>query len=430
MKACPRCGRLYPDDSGFCPVDGGELVSATNAPPDFSVEDARIGTMLFDRYHLRRVVADGGMGRVYEALDIQERRNVAVKILHESVARDPVQVERFRREFEISAHLPHQHIAQVFDFRTTSSGDHALVMEFLFGEELRGTLDREQILNPARLVRMVSQVAIALDAAHALKCVHRDLKPDNLFLCQTSEGDIVKVLDFGSVKDTAKGAKQLTQLGTTIGSPYYMAPEQAQALDTLDHRADIWSMGAIVFECLTGQVPFPGTTGALILIAILTQNVPMPVETARKRGIILPARMDDIVERALRKTPSLRYQSMGAFADALGLGWGLSGSHLVWAHLQEDELAQQIGEHIMNVRPDIEVPQLRSAEDSFFGGRDPLAESVRSRPFSRAPSRGPGPVTDAALSVPGLSQAKTPSRAVWAVVALLVLLGLGVWALR
>lgn len=99
MKACPVCGRLYPEDSGFCPVDGAELMSATNAPPNSSVADTRVGSLLFERYHLRRVVADGGMGRVYEALDMLESRNVAVKVLHDSVSRDPIEVERFKREF-------------------------------------------------------------------------------------------------------------------------------------------------------------------------------------------------------------------------------------------------------------------------------------------------------------------------------------------
>ena len=114
------------------------------------------------------------------------------------------------------------------------------------------------MIAPARLVRMLAQAAFALDAAHAMKLVHRDLKPDNLFLCQTREGDIVKVLDFGSVKDKGESAKKLTVLGTTIGSPFYMAPEQAQGLDTLDHRADVWALAAIAYECLTAHVPFSG----------------------------------------------------------------------------------------------------------------------------------------------------------------------------
>ena len=195
MKACAVCGRLYPDDAGFCPIDGRELVSATQAPVAASAEDARIGQVMCNRYQVRRVVADGGMGRVYEALDMAERRNVALKILHPDVATDEVALERFRREFEVSKLLPHDYIVEVLDFQPTHDGSYALVMEFLYGEELRATLKREHVLPPARVVRMMSQIAMALDEAHSRKLVHRDLKPDNVFLGQTREGDIVKILE-------------------------------------------------------------------------------------------------------------------------------------------------------------------------------------------------------------------------------------------
>ena len=224
MKACPVCGRLYPEDAGFCPTDGRELVSATQAPMAAADGDARIGQMMCSRYEVRRVVADGGMGRVYEALDMVERRNVALKILHPDVATDAVSLERFKREFEVSKLLPHDHIVEVLDFQPTADGSYALVMEFLYGEELRNTLKREHVMPPERVIRMVSQIALALDGAHSRKLVHRDLKPDNVFLCQTREGDIVKILDFGSVKDKSDPAKKLTVMGTTIGSPFYMAP--------------------------------------------------------------------------------------------------------------------------------------------------------------------------------------------------------------
>ncbi|HVR18838.1 MAG TPA: serine/threonine-protein kinase, partial [Polyangiaceae bacterium] len=242
MKACPGCGRLYPDDAGFCPVDGKALTSATQVPIATDGQDPRLGQLVCERYQVRRVVADGGMGRVYEALDMVDRRNVAVKILHADVARDEVSVERFKREFEVSRTIHHEHIVEVLNFQPTHDGTYALVMEFLYGEELRATLKREATISAARTVRMLSQVALALDAAHARKLIHRDLKPDNLFLCQTRDGDIVKILDFGSVKDKTEGAKKLTVLGTTIGSPFYMAPEQAQGLETLDHRADVWAL--------------------------------------------------------------------------------------------------------------------------------------------------------------------------------------------
>ena len=213
MKACPVCGRLYPEDSGFCPVDGQQLNSATQVPVASDEQDARIGQLMCNRYQVRRVVADGGMGRVYEALDMNER--LALKVLHPEVVVDQVAVERFKREYEVSQELPHSHIVDVLDFQPTHDGSYALVMEFLYGEELRATLKREGVMPPARVIRMLSQVAIGLDAAHEKSLVHRDLKPDNLFLCQTADGDIVKILDFGSVKDKADGAKKLTVLHVT-----------------------------------------------------------------------------------------------------------------------------------------------------------------------------------------------------------------------
>lgn len=402
-------------------------MSATNAPPNSSVLDPRLGALLFERYHLRRVVADGGMGRVYEALDMVEKRNVAVKILHENVTRDPIEVERFKREFEISAELPHEHIAQVYDFRPTSEGSHALVMEFLFGEELRATLERERTIPPARLVRMVSQVAIALDEAHARKFVHRDLKPDNIYLCQTPDGDIVKVLDFGSVKDNARGAQRLTVVGTTIGSPYYMSPEQAQALETLDHRADIWSMGAIVFECVTGQVPFTGATGGAILMAILTKEAPLLSSVAKDVGTMVPSRLDAVVERALRRAPSLRFQSMGGFADALGAAYGLEGDHFAWAQMREGELAETIREGL--AKAPAEATEAPSPEDSFFGGLDALAASVPPR-ITSSPKLIDLPDAPPESSVAGLTE-RGGTNWLWIVALLVVLalIGFAVWAL-
>src|SRR5882724_4956735 len=126
MKACRVCGRLYPDEAGFCPVDGQELYSATQVPVPSDDADPRIGALLCQRYQVRRVVADGGMGRVYEALDMVEQRNVAVKVLHPEVSRDGVAVERFKREFEVSKQLPHEHIVEVTDFQATGDGSYAL----------------------------------------------------------------------------------------------------------------------------------------------------------------------------------------------------------------------------------------------------------------------------------------------------------------
>ncbi|HEY6558229.1 MAG TPA: protein kinase [Polyangiaceae bacterium] len=393
MKACGTCGRLYPEDAGFCPVDGSQLASATQAPPADDSQDARIGQIMCGRYQMRRVVADGGMGRVYEALDMVEKRNVALKILHPDVAQDEVAVERFKREFAVSTQLPHLHIVEVLDFQPTHDGSYALVMEFLYGEELRNTLKREGVIPPERVVRMLSQAALALDGAHANKLVHRDLKPDNIFLCQTREGDIAKILDFGSVKDKGDQAKKLTVMGTTIGSPFYMAPEQAQGLETLDHRADVWALAAIAYECVGGKVPFAGNNGPSILLAILTKE-PLPVSNlAKGQKYPVPTTLDRVMLHAFKKNPNLRIPSVGALADAFGAAYGLSGDHRQWAAMPQVEIAAQIAAGL---------PQLLEAEgrptraggdaaDHFFGEGESLG--TLGDPFAAG---APAPVAAAA----------------------------------
>ena len=374
MKACPLCGRLYPDDAGFCPVDGAQLSSATQVPVLADDQDARIGQLLCNRYQVRRVVADGGMGRVYEALDMQMRRNVALKVLHPDVAGDQVAVERFKREFEVSKLLPHDHIVEVLDFQPTNDGSFALVMEYLYGEELRATLKREGTIAPARMVRLLSQAAIGLEGAHARKFVHRDLKPDNLFLCQTSEGDTVKLLDFGSVKDKGESAKKLTVLGTTIGSPFYMAPEQAQGLETLDHRADVWALAAIIYECVVGTVPFIGINGPSILLEILTKE-PKPPSLAVKPDAKhpVPPTLDRVMTHAFKKQAAQRIGSVGALADAVGAAYGLTGTHQEWARASETDLTTRINAKLPELMVRVAVPAGPSnVADSFFGESDAL----------------------------------------------------------
>jgi serine/threonine-protein kinase len=333
VKACPACYRLYPEDAAFCPADGGKLSPYAEVSAAPAGDDRFLGTTLVGRYEVRRIVADGGMGRVYEARDAQNDRRVALKVLHPDVARDAVSVERFKREFDISRELPHDHIVDVYDFQNFGSQLFLLVMEFLDGEELRTLLKREITVPPARLLRIMSQVAIGLDEAHRRQIVHRDLKPDNIFLCGSDDGDVVKILDFGSVrlnKDRAKS--KLTSLGTTIGSPYYMSPEQAQGSEDLDQRADVFALGAIVYECLAGGVPFSGTNGPAILLAILTKNPP-PITTKAKPEFQLPPALDDVIDDALAKRPETRTSSVGALADGMGKAFGLKGSHVEWAKM-------------------------------------------------------------------------------------------------
>jgi serine/threonine protein kinase len=365
MKTCPQCQRVFPNDAGFCPADGTPLAAASMAPAAPSAEDTRIGTRLCGRYELRRVVADGGMGRVYEGIDKQTDSRIAVKMLHQDVARDEVALERFKREYEINASLPHEHIVKVLAFeRDTVSQSWILVMEFLDGEELRYVLKREKVLPPERLIRMLSQVAIGLDEAHARGFIHRDLKPDNLFLCGTREGDVVKLLDFGSAKDTGGNRKKLTVLGTTIGSPYYMAPEQAQGLETIDSRADVFALAALAYECMTGEVPFGGTNGPSILLSILTKDPEPPTIKGKAAKYPIAPGMDDVVEVALVKNPAIRTKSVGALADAVGAAYGLTGDHRLWAATPQQDLAVQIANELQRLMA-AKVAALAVAADPF-----------------------------------------------------------------
>ena len=358
MKSCPVCQRSFPNDAGFCPADGTALTAASMAPVAPSADDPRLGTRLGGRYEIRRVVADGGMGRVYEGIDKQTDSRVAVKLLHEDVSRDEIALERFKREYEISALLPHEHIVQVLDFqRDIVSSTWLLAMEFLDGEELRYVLKREKVLPPERIVRMLSQVAIGLDEAHNRNFIHRDLKPDNLFLCGTREGDNVKLLDFGSVKDQSGGnRKKLTVLGTTIGSPYYMSPEQAQGLESIDARADVFALAAVIYECVTGEVPFTGNNGPSILLAIMTKDPVPPSVKAAGAKYPVPPGLDDVLESALAKNASIRTKTVGEFADAVGRAYGLTGDHRLWATTPQQELARQIVQSLARIMAPKVVP--------------------------------------------------------------------------
>jgi eukaryotic-like serine/threonine-protein kinase len=341
--------------------------------------------MVCQRYQIRRIVADGGMGRVYEAVDLKDDVRVAVKVLHADVARDEVSVERFKREFEVSKLLPHAHIVDVRDFAGTEDQSFALVMEFLDGEELRNVLKRDKRLRPERLVRMLSQVAMGLDEAHKNQLVHRDLKPDNLFLCGTREGDIVKVLDFGSVKDKSSMAKKLTVVGTTIGSPFYMAPEQAQGLETLDARADVWGLAAIAYECITGSVPFKGNSGPAILLAILTKDPEPPTRAGAGSMMPIPPALDDVMEVSLAKNPQIRTTTVGALADEVGRAYGLAGDHRQWAYTPQAVLGAAIERELPRVMAPRPASALGALADPFAAPRGAPNPMDRALPQAAAP---------------------------------------------
>ena len=387
MRSCPTCLRCYPDDAGFCAADGTAVRPAAEVPAR-SAEDPRLGMVLSQRYELRRIVADGGMGRVYEGIDHTTNGRVAVKILHPDVSNDAVALARFKREYEISRELRHPHVVTVYDF-ANENGTWFLVMEFLDGEELRLVLDRKEKLAASRLLRLVCQAALALDAAHARRYVHRDLKPDNLFLCGAHDGDVLKILDFGSVRDNNFGSKKLTVVGTTLGSPYYMSPEQAQGLDTLDGAADVFSIAAMVYECVVGKVPFEGHNAPQILMKILSAEPKPPSQAAP--GAAPPALDRVILEQGLAKNPRHRSQTAGDFANAMLGAWGLEPSFRSYAEMpvaQIDEALAAAAARLPARGPSVAVEAARDpfASPDPFAQRAPAQQTSASAPPARQPS--------------------------------------------
>ncbi len=316
-RACPQCRTVYPDEVFFCGEDGTITVQVQ----DPSDPDARLGTRLGGYIVVARV-ADGAMGRVYEGRHPETKERVAIKVLHADVARDTVSVERFKREYETAAEFHHPNIVAVLEFGETGDGSYFLTMEYLEGEELGELLRREGAIPRERVVRIVTQLSLALDYAHSFGVIHRDLKPDNVFLCQSPDGDVVRVLDFGSVKLQMEMGPKLTAFGTTLGSPYYMSPEQAMGKQDVDQRTDIFAVAAILFEMCTGKIAFEGSTVAEILMKIVNGTPPMASQV--RPGV--PPGLDDVIQTGLRKDKAQRYESCAALAHAALMAYGIDGS--------------------------------------------------------------------------------------------------------
>jgi len=278
---------------------------------------SRVGEVLADKYRIVRYLGEGGMGTVYEAQHAFVGRRFAVKILHTELTRADEMLERFTREARAAGALENENIASVIDFGHTGDGVPYIVMEYLVGDDLAKLLAREGQLPVPRAVNMIVQACRGLDAAHAAGVIHRDLKPENLFVCKRGDGsDLLKLLDFGIAKlakADGEGLPSVTRSGAAMGTPYYMPPEQAKGAKDLDHRADIYALGVILYEALSGQRPHPGDSYNSILYHILTQPV-IPLGSLR-RG--LDPDLTDVVHRALAFDPADRPASAIDLARAL-----------------------------------------------------------------------------------------------------------------
>jgi len=277
----------------------------------------RIGDVLAGKYEVVEAIGQGGMGIVVEARHRALGQQVAIKVLRRDPAHDAELFARFEREARAAAKLKSRHAVKVTDVDHTADGTPFMVMELLEGQDLDLELGDRHRLDITEATTYVLQACSAMAEAHDLGIIHRDLKPHNLFLCQDGAERIVKVLDFGISKSTGDAAKNITQTASALGTPLYMSPEQIRSAKHVDERTDIWSLGVILYELLTGAPPFDGESPTAVVAAI-TADEAAPLWVMRQDA---PRELSDIVMKALAKRPVDRYPDVRSFAAALA-PWG------------------------------------------------------------------------------------------------------------
>ncbi len=321
-----------------------------------------VGTLLVGKYKVARELGRGGMAAVYEAEHIDLGKRIAIKVLAAELSSSPIVIERFVREARAAASVKSPYIVEVYDSGRIEDGRPFIAMELLEGESLYDRMARVRLIDPQSTVRIIAQVARGLTKAHAMGIVHRDLKPENIHLCKTDDGDeIAKILDFGLAKfyapvQTDEKTARLTREGAIFGTPAYMSPEQVKGQGSVDFRADLWALGCMTYECLTGRPVWNTDQGvAMTFAAIATSQLPMP---SRVRPD-LPESFDLWFKRALERDPDKRFQTARDLAE---------------------ELAKALG------APPISLSNVGGYPSSFE--LEPLIEGATGPSSSRRPARG------------------------------------------
>ncbi|HEX3769859.1 MAG TPA: serine/threonine-protein kinase, partial [Polyangiaceae bacterium] len=342
VKLCAECRLRFSRDAGFCPFDGTRLVAAPFDP----LADRLIGARIDGRYDVVSILGEGGMGRVYQVRHAALDRAFAMKVLRPELAKDDELASRFILEAKATASVKHPSVVQITDFGRMPDDVPYFVMELLVGQTLRELLEARGPMSPARATPVLRKVAGALAAAHAAGVVHRDLKPDNVFLvaprdsrageqadvalalAALGEAADVRVVDFGSARIV--GTARQTRSGVVFGTPHYMAPEQASGHEA-DHRADVYALGVIMYEMITGRVPFEADT----YMGVLTQHIfvkPVPpsqagvAATPAGKGARELAYFEPVVLRCLEKKPEDRFASMDEVLAAIDTASGAGAS--------------------------------------------------------------------------------------------------------
>jgi serine/threonine protein kinase len=311
---CPVCHAQVEGGQKFCPACGSMV------PASQQKADPMLGSVIGGKYRVVNLLGEGGMGSVYLAEQKlgTTMKKVAIKTLHKELSRDPKIQARFDREAGTVAELQHPNTIQVFDYGKTDDDQLYIVMEYVQGANVADVLEKGGAMPPARAEAILRQVCGSLEEAHAHGIVHRDLKPENIVLTERAgTKDFVKVLDFGIAKRQSENdpnEAKLTQQGMVLGTPPYMSPEQFTGA-TIDARSDIYSLGVMAYEMLSGQLPFRANT-AWEWATQHMQAQPIPLET-QPHGRAVPAVFSAAISRAMSKSPNDRFPTVREFADAM-----------------------------------------------------------------------------------------------------------------
>jgi len=282
------------------------------------------GDLVQGKYRVIRIIGEGGMGAVFEGENLRINRRVAIKVLHAALATNKEVVQRFEREAQAAGRIGNDHILEVLDLGDLPDGDFFMVMEFLEGEPLSDRIRRLGRMTPEQVAPLMTQVLTGLQAAHTAGIIHRDLKPDNIFVLREKAGqkDFVKIIDFGISKFQPLGGEmKMTRTGSVMGTPYYMSPEQASGSSEADHRSDVYAVGVMMYEAVTGKVPFEASTFNQLLFKIVLDEVPKPEMFVPD----LDPGFASLIHKAMARDKEARFQDCLSLRNAL-LAWQQTGA--------------------------------------------------------------------------------------------------------